>query len=461
MTDNGGSRTRALVSLMALLFVFSVLAAVSPAVAADPDERVAPVLAEGDGQGLVATLKILGPIDENGDSITDMLEGIVASFFDEEDDDDDDGNGDGNGGSPIGPFDLNVVQYGLEFDLAVSQEVLEVDDDYYTIAYKFGTKVKLSAAFEIDIDDDPNPDAPSVIISMNMTAGLIVDLKVVMEKESLALKSMALEIRPGVEIHLNARNFPDFMEGEFAYRTISIDGRANIFLDAEATFEPALNIFNLPHSAGDTWQTAGTMDLSSSARGEVDASASGNHSQVPELKNQINAGLAEALPMLEGSDSSFNETGIPLPTLNFEALSDLPEGFLPLPITLPGHLIWVSEEVVDPEESGLEFPLIYDPDLFDLSLLNDSLEELADQLSVMVEDYPQLSDPMTVETTSVEDANEMISFISTSVSGIGLGSGSGDSSDIFDITGFFLDSPYYGILALAGLLLITAVITRR
>lgn len=126
----------------------------------------------------------------------------------------------------------------------------------------------------------------SVTLDLGIEFALIIGGTIVMEKETLAIKSMDLSLKAAAVISFDARNIPDiesdsiYSEGPIpipanfllnvSYNNYDVDLKASIDANMNIVFEPALNIYDLPIAEGEKWTIDSKATINGGMKGFVD-----------------------------------------------------------------------------------------------------------------------------------------------------------------------------------------------
>ncbi|GEM_PF-1751643 len=211
---------------------------------------------------------------------------------------------------------LNELGFGLDAAFYAVLTVDEVKADEYVMSAKMALKltakgnadasgdmpkaknynISIAEAFEnFDPSDIMNMDYRAVgietenkSVSIDIAADLaiIIGGTIVMEKETLAIKSMDLSLKAAAVISFDARNIPDveshviYSNGlipiptnllfNVSYNNYDVDLKAAIDANMNVVFEPALNIYRLPMEEGDNWSIDSKATINGGMKGFVD-----------------------------------------------------------------------------------------------------------------------------------------------------------------------------------------------
>lgn len=220
--------------------------------------------------------------------------------------------------SLLGSSGLEVNDLGLNLDAAFYAyfTVDEVKAEEYVMSAKMAFKmtaegnihasgdmpkannynISIAEMFEnFDPSDIKNMDYEAVGIeteNKSVTLDIAADLAIiiggtiVMEKETLAIKSMDLSLKAAAVISFDARNIPDIESDvirsnglvpvptnllfNVSYDDYDVDLKATIDANMNVVFEPALNIYQLPMEVGNTWTIDSKATINGGMKGFVD-----------------------------------------------------------------------------------------------------------------------------------------------------------------------------------------------
>ena len=218
----------------------------------------------------------------------------------------------------LGYAGLDVTELGLSIDAAF-YAVLAVDDitdDEYVMSAKMA--IKFAAAGNIDMSgvmpkagnynisladiDLSNVELRSinastyealgigtenkaVTLDLAMDFALIIGGKVIMEKDTLDIKSMDLTLKAAAVISFDAKNIPEIPKPELiysnaiiptnilfniSYDNYDVDVRGVFDANLNVEFEPALNIYKFPMELHDTWAINSNATISGGMKGFLD-----------------------------------------------------------------------------------------------------------------------------------------------------------------------------------------------
>ncbi len=245
----------------ALMFVFLLSSLAVPALAFTPTAE-APEWNEGDRWGFGADTDVGAEFDEILTNLTNMLE-----MTDEVDE-----------------VNEMSVSGGTEFWMLF--EVTEVTADEYVMDMDMATKVTLDAAVSITADlplagtynysDDPDTALITVDADAGVDVSLVVNVEVTYDKETMAIKSIAVDAKLRADVDFVANNLPqsddDWMNSTETiwYEDYDVSGQLEVNFDMILEFNPGLNLYDFPLSVNDMWWSNFTASFSGHLTGFLD-----------------------------------------------------------------------------------------------------------------------------------------------------------------------------------------------
>ncbi|HII99972.1 MAG TPA: hypothetical protein HA366_00355 [Candidatus Methanomethylophilaceae archaeon] len=397
---------------------------------------------------------------------------------------------------------------GLEIELGVSVDVLLLN------LTEPGTYDNIT---EFDDADTVNV---STTFSASGRAALVQSLSVTFDKETMDIIRIETYLHPILELELGISKMPYKQTNDTtgaitcSMGSLNADATLDVKFLLGADFEPAFKLYDLPIEVDDTWNTS-TEDitLNGGLEGVIDLQVSGTSPLVNEINDGIDAlfaTIAEALPNASGLDGfpiNLEEVTIPAEYFVDEPapLLDEPEyefsitngqfATLDIPIDpinmtcggsnetdilvnlgLTGEnttIYWVLPEGVtalgnvtlpEPLSSLLDRESIYIGGipymqaLFDMDMWSEKANEIANGISLQIMDMANTSGidiegQFSFESMTPSAANEAIEDID--------GIETTGSSLVDAIIDLFLESPYYGVIAVVIIVLIAGILLVR
>jgi hypothetical protein len=413
----------------ALMFMFLLSSLAVPAFAFTPT-AVAPEWNEGDRWGFGADTDVGAEFDEILTNLTNMLE--MTDEVDEV-----------NEMSLIG---------GTEFWMLF--EVTEVTDDEYVMDMDMAMSVALDAVVSITADlpeagtynysDDPDTDLITVDADVGVDATLVVNVEITYDKETMAVKSVAIDAKIRAEADFEANNLPrsedDWMNSTETiwYEDYDVHGELEVNFDLALEFNPGLNLYDFPLSMNDAWWSNFTASFSGHLTGFLDIQ-----------------GLPEEMEENIFSEEFVEQTGISEFPIVFEEIGDM--GAFPFdngeiePFTFPEelelHMFCTDYFVMNDEFNGeidvyeIRVGSIDSPVMFYYSDDIGFMASMAmDTEGMDLPDGIVTADMTTMAAVNPDVAEDNIAEISDR---------QGEVDEEGGMLGFFTDPPYLGIILVA------------
>lgn len=396
---------------------------------------------------------------------------------------------------------------GLEIELGVSVDVLLLN---LTEPGTYDSEAEFNDADTVNV---------STTFSASGRAALVQSLSVTFDKETMDIIRIETYLHPILELELGISKMPYYQTSDtgaitWSMGSLNADATLDVKFLLSADFEPAFKLYDLPIAVGDTWNTS-TEDitLNGGLEGVIDLQVSGTSPLVNEINDGIDelfANIAEELPNASGLDGfpiNLEEVTIPAeyfvdepaplldePEYEFSitngqfATLDIPIG--PINMTcgesnetdilvnlgLTGEnttIYWVLPEGVtalgnvtlpEPLSSLLDRESIYIGGipymqaLFDMDMWSEKANEIANGISLQIMDMANTSGidiegQFSFESMTPSAANEAIEGID--------GIETTGSSLVDAIIDLFLESPYYGVIAVVIIVLIAGILLVR
>ncbi len=246
----------------ALMFVFLLSSLAVPALAIVPPTAEAPEWNVGDRWAFGSDMDVGAEFDEILTNLTNMLE-----MTDEVDE--------------VNEMSLSG---GTEFWMLF--EVTEVTDDEYVMEMDTAVSVTLDAAVSITADlpvagtynysDDPETALITVDADVGVDATMVVNVEVTYDKDTMAVKSIAMDAKIRVEADFVANNIPQSDDDWYNntetiwYEDYDVHGELQVNFDLALEFNPGLNLYDFPLSVDDVWWSNFTATFSGHLTGFLD-----------------------------------------------------------------------------------------------------------------------------------------------------------------------------------------------
>lgn len=418
----------------ALLFVFLLSALAVPAFASTPTAE-APEWSVGDRWAFGADTDVGAEFDEILTNLTNMLE-----MIDEVD-------------------EVNDLSLSGDTEFWMLFEVTEVTDDEYVMEMDMATSIALDAAVSITADlpvagtysfyEDPDTELINVDAEVGVDASLVVNVEVTYDKDTMAVKSIAIEAKLRAEVDFVANNLPqsedDWMNSteKIWYEDYDVHGELQVNFDMVLEFDPGLNLYDFPLSENDEWWSNLTVSFSGHLTGFLDIQ-----------------GLPEEMEQDIFSEEFVEQTGISEFPIVFEDIGDM--GAIPfdngvieqftIPEELELHMFCTDYFVMNDEFHGeigvyeIRVGSIDSPVMFYYS------EEVGFMASMAMDtegmDLPDgivTADMTTMSAVDPDIAEDNINEISDR---------QGQADEDGGMLGFFTDAPYLGIILVAVIVVV-------
>jgi hypothetical protein len=418
----------------ALLFMFLFGAMAIPAFAFTPTAE-APEWSVGDRWAFGADTDVGAEFDEILINLTNMLE--MTDEVDEVN-------------------DLSLSG-GMEFWMLF--EVTEVTDTEYVMDMSMATSVALDATVSITADlpvagtynymDDPDTALITVDADVGVDATIVINVQVTYDKDTMAVKSMAIDATVRAEADFVANNIPqsedDWMNSTRTvwYEDYDVHGELQVNFDMALEFDPGLNLYDFPLYMNDEWWSNFTASFSGHLTGFLDIQ-----------------GLPDEMEQNIFSEGFVEQTGISEFPIVFEDIGDL--GAIPFdngvieqfttPEELQLHMFCTDYFVMNDEFHGeigvyeIRIGSIDSPVMFYYS------DEVGFMASIAMDtegmDLPDgivTADMTTMSAVDPAVAEDHISEISDR---------QGQADEGGGMLGFFTEAPYLGIILVAVIVVV-------
>jgi hypothetical protein len=418
----------------ALMFVFLLSSLAVPALAFTPTAE-APEWSEGDRWGFGADTDVGAEFDEILTNLTNMLEMI----------------------DEVDSVNEMSASGGTEFWMLF--EVTEVTADEYVMDMDMAMAVNLDAAVSITADlpvagtynysEDPNTALITVDADAGVDVSLVVNVEITYDKETMAIKSIAVDAKLRAAVDFVANNLPqsddDWMNSTETiwYEDYDVLGELEVNFDMSLEFDPGLNLYDFPLSMDDAWWSNFTASFSGHLTGFLDVQ-----------------GLPEEMEENIFSEEFVNTTGISEFPIVFEEISDM--GAIPFdngviePFTTPEeirlHLFCTDYFVLNDEfhgEIGVYEIRIGSMDTPVMFYYSDEVGFMAsfamDTDEMDLPDGIITADLTTMAAVDPDVAEDNIAEISER---------QGEVDEEGGMLGFFTDPPYLGIILVAVIVVV-------
>jgi len=509
MATPGNNKTKTLVFLFAFVMAMSAFAVLTPVTEAADNE--APDWSEGDGVAVSMSVDFMDLYNAQQDNFSAAIEELLMDLDEEAVELDD--------LSITQASARAVVMLEVTEVTSTSYSIVQMAAFEVKLGGSVTWKSMLpdAGSYDDDVQAWANVSNKTVSASLNLVLGVSEQLTLVLDKQSMALQSITLRLQPAIDLRISGTGIPDmgYEDGDdntttydVSYGTLDARLVMNPALTLSAGFDPYFNLFNLPNPDADNWSTeTENVTISAALSGFIDVGVSGTSNQAVEANTTLDQffddvpagvtglnGFPVDLSQVTIPASVFDENNtigitngaipdqvIPVPQINMTSTGNTTSDLSGILDEFTVYGIWFEDgagfgdppgwaDVFYPAPTGLGTTLVTTPygipysaallDLDDWSVILDNVTaDLEEDMVTVMSDMTgmDMSGSMTFSSISTASANEIEESISQTIASINpVGEEGG-----FDIVSFFLDSPYYGIIALVGILVIVAVITRR
>jgi hypothetical protein len=174
----------------------------------------------------------------------------------------------------------------------------------YAVKFTGDASISISADMEkpgiYQWDDEIPKERRTMSADVNVDMAMVVEMEVVLEKDTGAVKSISMSIKVDMTGSANLVNIPsgssNWTSTTVAYENYDVSADFNFFMNLDLEFLPALNIYDFPLSVGDEWIIESTAVLTGSYGGSIDVNG---------LPADIEAGLFSADVLMNAGVNSF------------------------------------------------------------------------------------------------------------------------------------------------------------
>jgi len=268
--------------------------------------------------------------------------------------------------------ELEEINYDIEGEIGFYQiyEVTEANDDGYVMQIEAGGGIQASGSFEAtgeleeagehDIDDYWDDEIPTETKTISGEAEIFFMLDIegtIQFDEDLAIEEIELDYALEFSAEFSMENFPsrDFdWENDtvtIEYEDFSGSISAEMSLNIQMEFEPALDIFQFPIEEDTSWTAESEMTISGSYEGVIDIDDEEMPDEFQEMIKEIEEELEQEFPIiLEDIDTEEDE-------INFGEIEETTED-----IEIPMKCTGTEEIVLHDGETTNVYVLEFGPD---------------------------------------------------------------------------------------------------
>ena len=418
----------------ALLFMFLLSAMAVPVFASTPTAE-APEWSVGDRWAFGADTDVGAEFDEILTNLTNMLE-----MTDEVDE--------------VNEMSLSG---GTEFWMLF--EVTEVTADEYVMEMDMATSVALDATVSITADlpvagtynysDDPVTALITVDADVGVDATLVVNVEVTYDKDTMAVKSVAIEATIRAEADFVANNLPQSdddwmnMTETISYEDYDVHGELQVNFDMALEFDPGLNLYDFPLSLDEVWWSNFTATFSGHLTGFLDIQ-----------------GLPEEMEENIFSEEFVNQTGISEFPIVFEDIGDM--GAIPFDNGIIEE--FVTPETLDMRMRCTDYFMVNDTFHGEIGVYEIQVGSGDSPLFIYYSDEVGFMASFAMDTEEMDLPEGIVTADMTTMAAVDPDVAEDNIAEISDrqaavdedsgMLGFFTDAPYLGIILVAVIIVV-------
>lgn len=165
-------------------------------------------------------------------------------------------------------------------------EVTDATSDQYVLTAVLAQKLVFSADIEITGElpaegiypaaQEIPTEQRTISFDGSIDYALVVRGDITMERETLAIQEIDLDIKCSAIVNIDINNLPefdyDFEQTTITYQDIDTEVTFDLDLGLNVEFDPALDIFQFPFDTGDVWTAESNATISGTIDGILDAS---------------------------------------------------------------------------------------------------------------------------------------------------------------------------------------------
>lgn len=357
---------------------------------------------------------------------------------------------------------LNSVTMDGSYEAWMLFEISESSDDTYVMTMAYATELDIEGSIKMTLPlpaagtytlvDLLNAELEDVVVQAeaSMRVAVLVTLEITMEKDTMAIEEILLNVSIDASADVTADNIPsrDFnlttlnTTIEYTDYDMSADINANLAMDLN--FTPALDMWDFPIVEGEEWMVYSNATLSGSLTGTIDAEG------IPdELREYVfteafvNAtGISDFPIVLEQIPEGDHEDGWPLDEGQMEERTEEVEiGLECTDVFTVDDDYWGNITVYEIAVEDSPMFIYYSPDVSLVSYFSMSTDDIEDLMDL--DDDAMPSEDYQMEAVDPEVAEDHISEISGLV-----------EDDDGGIASFFTEAPYLGIILVAVIVVV-------
>jgi len=363
----------------------------------------------------------------------------------------------------LAEIELEEFEADGNVEMYVVFEVSEETSTHYILTADMGQKLLFSLEIEVTAmlpdegtyETEPSMSEKTIALDVTIDYALWTHAEILVEKDTMAIDSISIEVHGSAIIEASITNFPSFLIEEtesISYENIDVWMSVDVDVAVNIDFDPALDIFQFPFDVGDEWTVESTATITGTLDGFMDATGLPEEATQELFNNDIMvANLITGFP-IEFDQLIIDEEDGPQVTNGVMEAQTVPIEFdmecvgVDL-ITLPNYgqvHVYILEM-----DGGQRFN--YSSDVKFMTSMDVDFNELFGEMGTDF-DLPVDMDFMeefdtTIGSVEVATAQNGISEIAEYQGGVSeeADNGPGDSGDAND---FFFKEPYFGMIIL-------------
>ncbi len=362
-------------------------------------------------------------------------------------------------------IELEEFEADGNVEMYVVFEVSEETSTHYTLTADMGQKLLFSLEIEVTAmlpdegtyETEPSMSEKTIALDVSIDYALWTHAEILIEKDTMAIESISIEVHGSAIIEASITNFPSFLIEEtesISYENIDVWIGVDVDVAVNINFDPVLDIFQFPFDVGDEWTVSSEATISGTIDGSLDATGLPPEATEDLFNDDVMVanGITDfpieldQLVIDEGDGPQITNGVFESQTVPIEFNLSCVESNL---VTLPNYGP-VQIYILETEDgqrfkysSDVKFMTSMDIDFADLfgEMGSEMPFEIPEDMEFMEE-----SD-MTIGSVDVTTAQSSISEIADYQGGVSEGAEDGPSGDN-DVNDFFFKEPYFGIIIL-------------
>ena len=363
----------------------------------------------------------------------------------------------------LAEIELEEFEADGNVEMYVVFEVSEETSTYYTLTADMGQKLLFSLEIEVTAmlpdegtyETEPSMSEKTIALDVSIDYALWTHAEILVEKNTMAIESINIEVHGSAVIEASITNFPIFLIEEtesISYENIDIWMSVDVDVAVNINFDPALDIFQFPFDVGDEWTVESTATITGTLDGFVHATGLPEEATQELFNNDVMVANGITGFPIEFDQLIIDEEDGPQVTNGIMEAQTVPIEFdmecvgANL-ITLPNYgqvHVYILEV-----EGGQRFN--YSSDVKFMTSMDVDFAELFGEMGTDFDlpvdmDFMEESDT-TIGSVEVATAQNSISEIAEYQGGVSE-EAENDPNDSGDVNDFFFKEPYFGIIIL-------------